>query len=174
MFLFPTPPTSKILTTPTYEERSRLRTLAPFVPSDQPVVDAMLDIAELQPNDFLIDIGCGDGRIVFSAARRGIRAHGIDIDPVFIAENQKKAAEDPDLALASFVNADMCTVNLSEATVITCYLLPRSMDLLKPKFETSLRLGTRIVSHAFWLDGWTPVRMSYPELRLGTVYLWVV
>jgi SAM-dependent methyltransferase len=173
-FLFPSPPNSKLLTLPNDQERRDLRTYAPYVPSDQTVVDAMLDLADLTPDDTLMDLGCGDGRIVFGAARRGSRAIGVDIDPVFVAENMKKAMADPELARATFINANLITVDLSPATVITCYLLPHAMDLLKPKFETGLRPGTRIVSHAFSLVGWQPVRMAHPEHRLGTVYLWVV
>ena len=133
----------------------------------------MLDLARLEPDDYLIDIGCGDGRLVFGAALRGITAVGIDIDPVFIAENRDRCGTDPRYARASFICADALTVDLSAATVVTCYLMPHAMHLLKPKFETTLKPGTRIVSHAFSLDGWTPVAKAYPEHRLGTLYLWV-
>ena len=174
MFLFPTPAHLGLLELPTNEARRERRTLAPFVPSEPTVVDAMLDLADLRPDDFLIDLGCGDGRIVFSAARRGVRALGIDIDPVFVADNLERIAEHPDHARAHFIQGDVCEADISDATVVTCYLLNASMEVLRPKFETTLRPGTRIVSHAFTLGGgWAPARMAYPEDRLGTVYLWV-
>jgi ribosomal protein L11 methylase PrmA len=172
-FLFPTPSTSKLLTVPTDTERRDLRSLAPFVPTTASVAEAMLDLANLRPDDYLIDIGCGDGRLVFGAAHRGVTAVGIDIDPVFIAENRAHCATHPDYARASFVCADALTVDLSPATILTCYLMPYAMNLLKPKFEATLKAGTRIVSHAFSLDGWTPVAKAYPDHRLGTLYLWV-
>jgi SAM-dependent methyltransferase len=174
MFLFPSPSTAPLLTLPTDKQRRESRTMAPFVPSAYPVVEGMLDLAAVQPDDVLIDLGCGDGRIVFEAARRGAQALGIDIDPVFVMENRRRASRDPDLARASFQCADMLTVDLSAATVVTCYLMGYSMELLQPKFETTLRPGTRIVSHAFTMRGWSPVRMTKPEGRLGSVYLWVV
>lgn len=172
-FLFPSS-SPKLLTTMTYEERRGIRTFAPWVPSPDTVVEAMLDLADLTADDTLMDMGCGDGRIVFAAARRGARAVGVDIDPVFVAENRVIASSDPAYAKVSFVCADMATADLSEATVITCYLMPYSMELLKPKFETALKPGTRIVSHAFNLWGWEPLRKVDPPGRLGTVYLWVV
>jgi len=173
-FLFPTPPNLGLLTQPTEDERRNRRTLAPYVPSNDTVVEAMLALADLTPDDTLIDLGCGDGRIVFAAARRGARARGVDIDPVFVADNRLRASSDPAYAGVTFVHSDMVAADIVDATVVTCYLLPRSMDVLKPKFETSLRPGTRIVSHAFTIDGWEPVKMAFPENRLGTVYLWVV
>ena len=175
MFLFPTPPTARLLTRPSDGERREMRTLAPYLPSDPVVVDAMLDLADVGPDDVVMDLGCGDGRIVFAAARRGARAIGVDIDPCFVLDNRHRARHDPRLAQASFICADMLTVDLSEATVVTCYLLGRAMDALQPKFETSLKPGTRIVSHAFMLgEGWEPVKRAFPEHRLSTVYLWIV
>lgn len=173
MFQFPAQEAVHLLTLPTDEQRRDRRSAAPFVPSEDYVVDVMLDFAAVRPDDFLIDLGCGDGRIVFEAARRGAYALGIDIDPVFVAEGRQRAAADPALARASFVCADMFTVDLSSATIITCYLMNYSMELLQPKFETSLRPGTRIVSHAFTLD-WDPVRRWHGESILDHVYLWVV
>ena len=103
------------------------------------------------------------------------RAVGVDIDPVFVAENRVIAAADPRYAqrvLHVCRMADRRTCRRRRSSPVTC--MPHSMDLLKPKFETALKPGTRIVSHAFNLDGWEPLPQGGPDHRLGTVYLWVV
>lgn len=139
-------------------ERRMSQTLAPYCPSSFPVVDAMLDMAELRTDDVLYDLGSGDGRIVLAAAERGVRAVGIDIDALFVAEATERADDGRLRAPVSFVHADILTADISDATVITCYLVSHGMAALQEKFRT-LRAGTRIISHAFSMSGWEPDAM---------------
>jgi predicted RNA methylase len=126
-----------------------------FVPTPQEVVDVMLKIAKVTKNDVVYDLGSGDGRIPITAAKTyGARAVGIDIDPVRIREaneNLKQAATaDPSIAgRVRFLNQDLFTTNISEATVVTLYLLPSLNLKLIDKLNKELKPGTRVVSHAF-------------------------
>ena len=126
-----------------------------FVPTPQEVVDVMLKIAKVTKNDVVYDLGSGDGRIPITAAKTyGARAVGIDIDPVRIREaneNLKQAATaDPSIAgRVRFLNEDLFTTNISEATVVTLYLLPSLNLKLIDKLNKELKPGTRVVSHAF-------------------------
>jgi predicted RNA methylase len=126
-----------------------------FVPTPQEVVDVMLKIAKVTKNDVVYDLGSGDGRIPITAAKtHGARAVGIDIDPVRIREaneNLKQAASaDPSITnRVRFLNQDLFTTDISEATVVTLYLLPSLNIKLIPKLNKELKPGTRVVSHAF-------------------------
>ena len=126
-----------------------------FVPTPQEVVDAMLKIAKVTKNDVVYDLGSGDGRIPITAAKtHGARAVGIDIDPVRIREaneNLKQSAtSDPSLtSRVRFLNQDLFTTDISEATVVTLYLLPSLNLKLLDKLNKELKPGTRVVSHAF-------------------------
>ena len=126
-----------------------------FVPTPQEVVDVMLKIAKVTKNDIVYDLGSGDGRIPITAAKTyGARAVGIDIDPERIREanDELKKAAAADASIASrvkFLNQDLFTTNISEATVVTLYLLPSLNIKLIPKLNKELKPGTRVVSHAF-------------------------
>jgi predicted RNA methylase len=126
-----------------------------FVPTPEEVVDVMLKVAKVTKNDVVYDLGSGDGRIPIAAAKQyGARAVGIDIDPVRIGEanaNLKEAAATDSglLSRVRFLNQDLFTANISEATVVTLYLLPSLNIKLIPKLNKELKPGTRVVSHAF-------------------------
>jgi predicted RNA methylase len=126
-----------------------------FVPTPQEVVEVMLKIAKVTKNDVVYDLGSGDGRIPITAAKTyGARAVGIDIDPERIREanDELKKAAAADASIASrvkFLNQDLFTTNISEATVVTLYLLPSLNIKLIPKLNKELKPGTRVVSHAF-------------------------
>jgi predicted RNA methylase len=126
-----------------------------FVPTPEEVVDVMLKVAKVTKNDVVYDLGSGDGRIPIAAAKQyGARAVGIDIDPVRIGEanaNLKAAAatEPGLLNRVQFLNQDLFTTDISEATVVTLYLLPSLNIKLIPKLNKELKPGTRVVSHAF-------------------------
>jgi hypothetical protein len=129
--------------------------LAPYVATPRPVLDRMLEVAGVGPGDFVFDIGCGDGRIVIAAAARfGARGVGIDIDPERIRESRENAEKAMVGHLVSFVCGDATKADISEATVVTLYLLPESNALLRPKFERELAPGTRVVSHNYIIPGW--------------------
>lgn len=129
--------------------------LAPFVPTPMEVVDRMLELAGLEADDVLYDLGCGDGRIVITAARKyGCRGVGIDIDPARIRESKAGARRNGVRGLVDFREADAMKVDISRATVVTLYLLPESNALLRPKFEKELEPGTLVISHNYHIPGW--------------------
>lgn len=145
-----------------------------FVPTPQDVVEAMLKVAKVGKGDVLYDLGSGDGRIPITAARKyGIaRGVGIDINPVRIKEANENLAKAGVGDRVRFVNADLFEADLSEATVITLYLLPELNLKLLPKLLKELKPGTRIVSHAFDMGSWKPEQ----ALKVGgrSVYFWTI
>lgn len=144
-----------------------------YVPTPPAVVDAMLKVAAVTSKDLLYDLGCGDGRIVITAARQyGARGLGIDIDPVRIKEARANAAEAGVTDRVTFVQGDLFETDLSPATVVTLYLLESLNLKLQPKLVTELRPGTRIVSHAFSMGPWTPDQQLDVDGR--KVYLWTI
>ncbi len=145
----------------------------PYVPTDTKIVQAMLDLAEITNKDYLYDLGCGDGRIVVTAAlERGTRGIGIDLDPMRIAEAMELAGNSMVEHMTDFFEADLMEVDFSEATVITLYLLDMVNVELRPRLLEELKPGTRIVSHAFDMADWKPDR----HVRLGSVnlYKWII
>lgn len=144
-----------------------------FVPTPQPVVDAMLKMADVQKGDILYDLGSGDGRIPITAAKRyGVRAVGIDIDPERIAEAKANARAAGVTDRVSFRQADLFTSDFSEASVVTLYLLDSLNVKLRPKLLAELKPGTRIVSHAFRMGDWEPERTQDVDGRM--IYFWTV
>ncbi|OJT27474.1 SAM-dependent methyltransferase [Archangium sp. Cb G35] len=145
----------------------------PYVPTPQPVVDAMLEVADVKPGDVLYDLGSGDGRIVVTAAQRfGVRGVGIDINPERVQEAEANAKAAGVERLTDFRQEDIFKADFGEATVVTMYLLPSVNNRLKPKLLNDLKPGTRIVSHAFDIEGWEPERIIETDGR--TIYFWVV
>jgi hypothetical protein len=130
----------------------------PYVPTPQAVVDRMLEIAKVTEKDYLIDLGSGDGRIVITAARKyGARGFGVDLNPERVAEANRNAEKAGVSARATFYERDLFATDLSPATVITMYLLPRVNLELRPKL-LELKPGTRLVSHDFSMGDWRPDR----------------
>lgn len=150
--------------------------LAPYVPTPQEVVERMLEIAGVGSNDVVYDLGCGDGRIVVTAAKKyGAHGVGFDIDPQRIRESKANAKEAGVENLVSFKQQDIMTVDVSPATVVTLYLLPESNMKLRPILTRELKAGSRIVSHGFDMDDWTPFKVENftdHEGRTRTIYLW--
>lgn len=145
----------------------------PYVPTPQNVVDGMLDLAKVGKDDVLIDLGCGDGRIVVGAARRGAHATGIDLDPVRIAEARANAKQAGVESLATFRNGDLFQADLTPATVVTLYLLPTVNVKLRPRLWKQLKVGTRVVSHAFDMGPeWPPERTVQVDGK--TIYMWTI
>lgn len=144
-----------------------------FVPTPPEVVDAMLKVAKVGPNDVVYDLGCGDGRIVVAAARDyGARGVGIDIDPERIKEAEANAQTNGVSQKVKFRLEDLFEANISEATVVTLYLLPSLNLKLRPKLWKELRVGTRVVSHAFDMGDWEPEQQLDVDGR--TVYFWTI
>ena len=151
-----------------------------FVPTPQEVVDVMLKIAKVTKNDVVYDLGSGDGRIPITAARvYGARSVGIDIDPERIRdanENLKSAAASDRTILqrVRFLNQDLFTTDISEATVVTLYLLPSLNLKLIPKLNKELKPGTRVVSHAFDMGPDIKPKMDPVNVNGRTVYYWTI
>ena len=152
------------------------RSLAPFVPTPNDVVERMLTLAGVTEDDVVYDLGCGDGRIVIAAAREfGARGVGVDIDPQRIAEANANAEQAGVQHLVRFIEQDAMQVDVSDATVVTLYLLSSSNARLKPILTRQLRPGARIVSHAFSMGDWDPDVVDRFEDTRGstrTLYLW--
>ncbi len=150
----------------------------PYVPTPLPVVRAMLKLAEAGPDDIVYDLGCGDGRILIIAIKEfGVKkAVGIDRDPNRINEAYKNAKEHGVLDKMLLINDDFFNVDISEATIVTLFLLTIVNEALRPKFEKELHDGTRIVSHEFRIPGWKPRKVIEVRDHNGlshTIYLYV-
>jgi len=151
--------------------------LAPYVPTPQDVVDRMLELAGVSENDVVYDLGCGDGRIVITAAKKyGARGVGVDINPERIAESNANAAAAGVAGLVEFRLQDAMTVDVSPATVVTLYLLGSSNRKLRPMLTQALKPGARIVSHAFSMGDWEAAKQELFVDSGGSprrLYLWV-
>jgi SAM-dependent methyltransferase len=144
-----------------------------FVPTPEEVVEAMLQLAEVDKNDVVYDLGSGDGRIPITAARRfGARAVGIDLDPKLVAQARRSAQEAGVGDRVRFIEGDIFEADISAATVVTLYLLTSINERLRPKLLKELRPGTRIVSHQFRMGDWAPDREIVVDYR--PVFLWRV
>ena len=142
-----------------------------FVPTPNEVVTKMLEMARVTAKDIVYDLGCGDGRIVITAAQKhGARGVGIDIDPQRIREAQENASRGKVTDKVRFVQADLFEADISEATVVTLYLLTDLNLKLRPKLMSDLKPGTRVVSHAFAMGDWKPE--SSERVDGSSVYLW--
>ena len=138
----------------------------PYVPSPQSVVSDMLRYADVNEKDFLIDLGSGDGRIVLTAAKVfGARGFGVEIKDDLVRKSNETAQKEGLADRVRFMKQDLFKTDMSQATVITMYLLPDTVVLLKDKFLNELRPGTRIVSHDYPLTGWIPEKYVQMDLE---------
>jgi len=147
---------------------------APYVPTPQNIVEAMLDLAGVTSADVVYDLGSGDGRIPITAAlQHGARAVGIEIDRFRLREAADHAAKAGVADRVRFVNADLFATNIGEATVVTLFLLPDLNQRLITKLKTELRPGARVVSHAFDMgEEWPPERTE--EINGLRIYRWTI
>jgi SAM-dependent methyltransferase len=142
-----------------------------FVPTPGEIVDTMLKMATVTKKDTVYDLGCGDGRIVITAAQRyGARGVGIDIDPDRVDEATENVRKAGVAERVKIVRGDLFEADISPATVVTLYLLTDLNLKLRPKLLRDLKPGTRVVSHAFSMGDWKPERTA--EVSGTTVYLW--
>lgn len=152
------------------------QSLAPYVPTPQNVVDKMLELANVSSSDVVYDLGCGDGRIVITAAKKyGAHGVGVDIDPERIRQSQENAKAAGVENLVTFKLEDATKTDVSKATVVTLYLLSSSNALLRPMLTKQLKPGSRIVSHAFGMGDWEPAQTEKMSDEGGfprTLYLW--
>ena len=147
----------------------------PFVPTNQLTVEAMLRIANVGPNDFVIDLGSGDGRILIAAARlHGARGIGVDLDPQRVKESIENAKAAGVADRVQFFQRNLFDTRISEASVVTMYLLPRVNLELRPRLFADLKPGTRVVSHDFDMGDW------HADLRVNVrgpgseIYFWII
>jgi hypothetical protein len=147
-----------------------------WVPTSQALVERMLDMAKVTPQDFVMDLGSGDGRTVITAAKRGATAMGIEYNPDMVDLSRANAAKENVTAKATFVKADLFETDFSKATVITMFLLPEINIKLRPKI-LNLKPGTRVVSNSFTMEDW---EADESETLAGdctswcTALLWIV
>lgn len=149
----------------------------PYVPTPQNVVERMLDLADVTPSDYVIDLGSGDGRIVITAAKRGATGHGIDLDPERISEARKNAVDQGVNDQIMFIEGNLFNTDFTEASVITMYLLPTVNRKLRPELLDRLQPGTRIVSHSFDMGDWQPDKEVVVTENGGSshdIYYWVI
>jgi len=149
----------------------------PYVPSRPEVVAEMLRMAKVTKDDLLYDLGCGDGRIVITAAKLyGTKGVGIDIDPERIKESVANAAEAGVSHLVRFIEMDLFEADFHEATVVSLYLLTSVNLRLRPRLLAQLKPGTRVVSHNYGMDTWKPDQSSVVMVNdmAHDVYLWIV
>jgi hypothetical protein len=161
-----------------------VKNAGPYVPSPQSVVSDMLRYADVNAKDFLIDLGSGDGRIVLTAAKVfGARGFGVEIKEDLVKRANESAKEQGMADRVKFMKQDLFKTDISQASIITMYLLPDTVNLLKDKFINELKPGTRIVSHDYPLTGWIPekyVQMDLEEkvaisgVTTTLIYLYVV
>src|SRR3954471_3503599 len=147
-----------------------------WVPTPQALVNKMLDMAKVTPADFLMDLGSGDGRTVITAAKRGVKAMGIEYNPDMVALSIKNAADAGVSDKATFVKADIFESDFSKATVITLFLLP-DLNLRLPPKLVEMGAGTRVVSNSFRMEAWEPDQtetVSEDCVSWCTALLWIV
>ena len=146
----------------------------PYVPTPQQVVDRMLALARVNKSDVLYDLGCGDGRIVVTAAKEyGARCTGIDLDPTRIAEAKENARKAGVEKQVNFKVGDLFETDLSNASVVTLYLLPSINTKLRPRLWQQLKVGSRVVSHAFDMGTeWPAEKTETVDGR--TIYYWTI
>jgi len=146
--------------------------IVPFVPTPQEVVDKMIEIAGVKKGDVVYDLGSGDGRIVITAAKKGAKAVGFEIDGDLVKQSRDNIRKAGVQEQAEIRQQDILTVDLSAASVVTMYLLPDVNLKLKPNILSQLKPGSRVVSHAFDMGDWKPDRTERVEGR--TLYLWTI
>lgn len=144
----------------------------PYVPTPNDVLEQMMDLADVGPGDYVIDLGSGDGRIVIAAAKRGAVGHGVDLDPRRIQEARANAEEEGVTDRVMFMQGDIFETDFSQASVITLYLLSSVNEQLRPSLLEELRPGTRVVSHSFSMGDW----QADNQIRYAnrTLYFWII
>jgi cyclopropane fatty-acyl-phospholipid synthase-like methyltransferase len=160
------------------------KSVSPYAATPESVVEAMLALANVRADDYVIDLGSGDGRMVIAAAKlHGARGLGVDIDAKLVDLARRLAERDGVSDRARFAEQDLFETNVSEASVVTIYLLPSIMDRVAAKLRAELRPGARVVTHDFPLPGWrvervhgfdVPEKRDYTFNSRATLYLYTV
>ena len=144
-----------------------------WVPTPPVLVEKMLDVARVTPQDFVMDLGSGDGRNIIAAAKRGARALGVEYNPDMVALSKRVAEKEGVAEKAQFVQGDMYVADISKATVMALFLLPENMNKLMAKF-LALKSGSRIVSNQFAVTGWEPDETGRVDGDCGSWCTWLL
>jgi SAM-dependent methyltransferase len=161
-----------VLTVQAQDSSFENKKIVPFVPTPQEVVDKMIELGGVKKGDTVYDLGSGDGRIVITAAKKGARAVGFEIDGDLVKESRQNIQKAGVENLAEIRQQDILTVDLSPASVVTMYLLPDVNLKLRPNVLSQMKPGSRVVSHAFDMGDWKPDKTERVDGR--TIYLWIV
>ena len=146
-----------------------------FTPTRHAVVDAMLKLARVTADDVVYDLGSGDGRVLILAAQKyGARGVGVELDPRLVEISRQVAGEGEVADRVTFIEGDLFTTDISNATVVTLYLSPSVNRRLEPKLKQELRPGTRIVSHQFRIGDWAPDQTVHVEDEGTDLFLWTI
>lgn len=149
--------------------------LAPYVTSPQPIVDKMLELANLKSGETVFDLGCGDGRILIAAARSfNAKAVGVEISPGLVKQAQQAVDASGLQSHVKIIQGDMMTVDVSQANVVALYLMTDANEQLRPKLERELKPGARVVSLEFKIKGWKPAKVEKVEAHRHpyTIYVY--
>ena len=159
------------------EEEEGPKLTVPYVPTPQNVVDKMLEMAKVTKKDTVYDLGCGDGRIVVTAAKIGAKGVGVDLDPERVKDSLENVKSNKVEKLVEIRKGDVLETDVSSASVVTLYLLPEVNLNLKPILINQLKPGSRVVSHDFDMGRWEPekrVEVKSENGRTHIVYLWTI
>ena len=161
-------------TTAAEEQTARIKPDVVYVPTPQPVVDAMLELAQVKRSDVVYDLGSGDGRLVITAAKKyGATGVGIEIDPALVKKSRENAAAAGVSTRVRFVTQNLFNADLSRASVVTLYLLQSINERLRPRLVRQLKPGSRIVSHVFNMGPeWPPEKTVTVER--SRIFLWSI
>jgi tRNA A58 N-methylase Trm61 len=153
------------------------KSLAPYVVSPQQIVDKMLEAASIKPGETVYDLGCGDGRVLITAAQRfGAKAVGVELSPSVAKTAEENVKRQNLQNEVKVIQGDLMAVNLAPADVVTIYLETSSNDLLRPNLEKSLRPGSRVISYEFPVPGWKPKHVEKISAynRTHQIYIYVM
>ena len=158
---------------PAQDQQAKRAPDVPYVPTPDEIVQTMLKLADVKKSDLVYDLGCGDGRIVITAAKvYGAHGVGVDISPDRIRDARLNAKQAGVEDLVKFVEGDLFSADIKDASVVTLYLLPSINLKLRPKLWSDLKPGTRVVSHAFDMGDWKPEKRDDVDGR--PVYFWTI
>jgi ubiquinone/menaquinone biosynthesis C-methylase UbiE len=159
------------------ELRDQSQNLAPFISSPQPIVDRMLDMATIKPGEIIFDLGCGDGRVLITAAQRyGAKGVGVELSQKLVHMTNERVKQLKLEHAVEVQHGSLLDMDLRPADVVILYLDTGANDMLKPKLEKQLKSGARVISHDFEVRGWKPAKVEKMKAynRTHTIFLYMM